>query len=65
MDRCRSLAAEIAANAPVAVQLAKAMIDGDGAALEAFAGALAAGTEDGREGIAAFREKRPPRFTGQ
>ena len=65
MDRCRSLASEIAANAPVSVQLAKAIISGDEAAPEAFAGALAAGTEDGREGIAAFREKRSPRFTGQ
>jgi enoyl-CoA hydratase/carnithine racemase len=65
MDRCRSLAFEIAANAPVSVQLAKAIISGDEAAPEAFAGALAAGTEDGREGIAAFHEKRSPRFTGQ
>jgi enoyl-CoA hydratase len=65
MDRCRSLASEIAANAPVSVQLAKAIISGDEAAAEAFAGALAAGTEDGREGIVAFREKRSPRFTGQ
>ena len=65
MDRCHSLASEIAANAPVSVQLAKAIISGDEAAPEAFAGALAAGTEDGREGIAAFREKRSPRFTGQ
>jgi enoyl-CoA hydratase len=65
MDRCRSLASEIAANAPVSVQLAKAIISEDEAAAEAFAGALAAGTEDGREGIIAFREKRSPRFTGQ
>jgi enoyl-CoA hydratase len=65
MDRCRSLASEIAANAPVSVQLAKAIISGDEAAPEAFAGALAAGTVDGREGIVAFREKRSPRFTGQ
>jgi len=65
MDRCRSLASEIAANAPVSVQLAKAIISGGEGAPEAFAGALAAGTQDGREGIAAFREKRSPRFTGQ
>lgn len=65
MDRSRSLAFEIAANAPVSVQLAKAIISGDEAAPEAFAGALAAGTEDGREGMAAFREKRSPRFTGR
>ena len=64
-DRCHSLASEIAANAPVSVQLAKAIISGGEAVPEAFAGALAAGTKDGREGIAAFREKRSPRFTGQ
>jgi enoyl-CoA hydratase/carnithine racemase len=65
MDRCRSLASEIAANAPISVQLAKAIIGGDDSTPEALAGALAAGTEDGQEGIAAFREKRSPSFTGQ
>jgi enoyl-CoA hydratase/carnithine racemase len=63
--RCRALAAEIVGNAPVSVQLAKAVINGDQAAAEAMAGALAAGTEDGREGIVAFREKRSPRFSGR
>src|SRR5688572_25348834 len=65
MARCRALAADIVGNAPVSVQLAKAVINGDHAAAEATAGALAAGTEDGREGIAAFREKRSPRFSGR
>jgi enoyl-CoA hydratase len=65
MTRTMELARTIAANAPVAVQLAKAAISGDPAALEGFAGALAAGTNDGHEGLAAFREKRAPRFTGQ
>jgi enoyl-CoA hydratase len=65
----QGIAGEIAANAPVAVQLAKQAIDGaigENAAmtLEAMAGALAATTEDGREGIASFREKRPARFVG-
>jgi enoyl-CoA hydratase len=64
-DRAHALAMEIAGNAPVPVQLAKAAIDGNESAPEAFAGALAAGTEDGREGIAAFREKRSPRFSGR
>ena len=63
--RARALAEEIAANAPVAVQLAKAAIDGLPASLEAVAGALAATTEDGREGVASFREKRAPRFEGR
>ena len=65
--RCLQIAAEIAANAPIAVQLAKAAIDGargigTGVTLEAMAGALAAMSEDGREGVAAFREKREPKF---
>lgn len=65
MNRVSTLAAEIAANAPIPVQLAKAAIDGDESALEAFAGVLAANSEDGREGITAFREKRKPRFAGR
>ncbi|MBA3451026.1 MAG: enoyl-CoA hydratase/isomerase family protein [Chloroflexia bacterium] len=65
MSRAIEFATAIAANAPLAVQMAKASIDGDDEALEAFAGVLAAGSEDGREGIAAFREKRPPRFSGR
>ncbi len=65
--RGRRLAEEIAVNAPIAVQLAKAAIDGRGIAsrsLEAIGGALAATTADGREGAAAFRAKRRPEFTG-
>ena len=64
MNRARALAREVAANAPVAVQLAKAAIDGDVSTAEALAGALAASTDDGQEGIAAFRAKRAPTFTG-
>ena len=67
--RSRELAHEIAANAPVAVQIAKSLIDGAGGGaigttLEALADALAATTADGREGVAAFRERRTPHFTG-
>lgn len=65
LPRAHALAAEITANAPVAVQLAKQAIDGGATTLEAVAGALAATTGDGREGIAAFKEKRAPRFTGR
>lgn len=70
MARVNELAQSIASNAPLAVQFAKQVIDGGsgvatGAVLEAQAAALAAMTEDGREGVAAFREKRPPVFRGK
>lgn len=70
LARARALAEQIAANAPLSVQLAKQLIDGGlgaatGATLEALAGALAATTDDGREGVAAFHERRPPQFRGQ
>ncbi|MCC6312921.1 MAG: enoyl-CoA hydratase/isomerase family protein [Thermomicrobiales bacterium] len=65
LDRTRALAEAIAANAPISVQLAKAAIDDRPDALEALAGALAAGSDDGREGVAAFREKRLPTFRGR
>ena len=67
LPRCREIAESIAANAPVAVQLAKQAIDGGlgddvGRTLEAMAGALSGSTADGREGVASFREKRPAAF---
>jgi enoyl-CoA hydratase len=64
LARAWALAEEIAANAPISVQLAKQIIDGAPVTMEALAGALAATTADGREGIAAFREKRAADFTG-
>jgi len=68
--RALELAQRIAENAPTAVQAAKQLADaaaGEGltTALEALAAGLAAGTADAREGIAAFREKRKPKFTGR
>lgn len=62
--RATELAEQIAANAPIAVQLAKQAIDGGAATLEGIAGALTAHSDDAAEGLAAFREKRPPRFSG-
>jgi enoyl-CoA hydratase len=60
------LAARIAAQAPVAVQVAKQLIDASRprVSLEALGGGLTAFTDDAREGQAAFREKRTPKFGG-
>jgi enoyl-CoA hydratase/carnithine racemase len=67
LDRARALAATIARRAPVAVQIAKLLVnaaEGEeaSAGIEMLAGALAATTEDAREGVQAFRDKRPPEF---
>ncbi len=69
MNEALALARAMAQNAPLSVQMAKQLIDGGGGvsstALEALAGALAASTDDGREGIASFRERRPAQFEGR
>jgi enoyl-CoA hydratase len=64
------LVSQLLAGAPVAVQVAKQIIDAaaDGApsrALEALAGGLTAATDDLKEGIAAFQQRRDPTFTGR
>ncbi len=69
LKRANEVAAQVCRLAPVAVQLTKQLIDagqGDGLAvtLEAMAGALAASTEDGREGRASFAQKRAPQYKG-
>ena len=63
------LARDICSMAPVSVQLVKQLINassgtGMASALEGMAGALAGGTQDAREGLASFRERRPPRYQG-
>jgi enoyl-CoA hydratase len=64
-DRARALAEKIAGNAPVAVQTAKQLIaNSSSATLESLAAAVNAFSEDAKEGLAAFREKRPPKFEG-
>ncbi|WP_052757812.1 enoyl-CoA hydratase/isomerase family protein [Streptomyces yangpuensis] len=70
-DVARALTAEIAANAPLAVQGVKRAIDAYAdaalpAALDrvAMTAALTLASDDAREGYTAKAERRPPRFTG-
>ena len=70
LTRAREIAGTIAERAPVAVRLGKQLVNvAEGeegpAALEALAGALAATTEDAREGVSAFRDKRSAKFKGR
>jgi enoyl-CoA hydratase len=64
-DRVTELAQKIATNAPIAVQTAKQLIVNPSAAIhESLASAVNAFSDDAKEGLAAFREKRPPKFAG-
>ncbi len=72
VDRALALAGEIAACAPIAVEAAKAAIDGglstgisEGLLLEARAYEVTLYTEDRLEALKAFAEKRPPVFHGR
>jgi 2-(1,2-epoxy-1,2-dihydrophenyl)acetyl-CoA isomerase len=68
----RALAERIAAGPPLALRLAKELVNRAAASdletalnLEAFAQGLAIASDDHREGVAAFFEKRAPRFSGR
>lgn len=72
MEEANTLAAKLAKAAPIALALAKrglnrAMESGLEEALdsEAQLQTIAGRSKDHREGVAAFVEKRPPRFTGE
>ncbi len=61
----RALADRILANAPLAVQVAKETMSENGRTLEALAGAFTSTTNDLKEGVASFREKRKAEFKGE
>lgn len=69
LSAARALATRVLERGPMATEVTKMLINAaEGEererVLEALAGHVAAGSEDLREGLAAFREKRPPRFRG-
>jgi E-phenylitaconyl-CoA hydratase len=71
MQTALDYARRIAANAPLAVQAAKELAVRapemgltTGLRMEQFVNRMLSGTEDIREGTAAFAEKRAPRFKG-
>lgn len=72
LERAIAIAEKIASKAPLAAQLIKESIhkaaDADlatGLRFERHAFTLLAGTQDRAEGLAAFQEKRPAKFTGR
>ena len=70
VEAARAYAARIAARGPAATEISKLMIsvangEDTGAAGEALGSILVAKTGDLKEGVAAFKEKRPAEFKGE
>jgi len=72
MEETKKVAAQIASNGTVAVRLAKMLVDSglnmdlaEACAFESYAFGIGFATEDQKEGMAAFLEKRKPNFKGR
>jgi enoyl-CoA hydratase/carnithine racemase len=72
MDEALKIAGRIVANPPLAVRATKELVYRgldmtieDGIRLSGLFGTLSRDTEDAREGLAAFKEKRKPEFRGR
>ena len=72
MEETRKVASQIAANGRIGLKLAKMMVDtgfnmnlGEACALESCAFGLGFSTEDQKEGMTAFLEKRKPNYKGR
>jgi enoyl-CoA hydratase/carnithine racemase len=71
-DAAMALAEKVARQPPISVAMTKLTVNRLAYALDDLAShmdvdqfALASMTEDHREGVAAFRERRKPKFTGR
>jgi len=72
MEETKKVALQIASNGPVAVRLAKVVIDNgfnlelaEACSLESYAFSITFSTEDQKEGMSAFLEKRKPSYKGR
>jgi len=72
MEETKKVASQIAANGPVGVRLAKMVVESgfnmdlwEACMLESYAFSLAFSTEDQKEGMKAFLEKRKPTYKGR
>jgi len=72
MEETKNTALQIAKNGPIGVRLAKSVIDegfnmdlAEAGSLESYAFSLSFTTEDQKEGMTAFIEKRKPNFQGK